>query len=170
MADPMGLADLGLRGLGKVFKHGSSIRERHRDLKTLGVALEKAHDALITAKSSADLSVAHEEILEPLINETILFFETVDSRKRVKSFAANYVQPGRDSVDARRLLEALKAAPEQIQAKTQIRQVLLTQAHLQELPQVLKNMCEKQHRDFSQMTGVILLCNLFFDKGARNAP
>ncbi|KZV81805.1 hypothetical protein EXIGLDRAFT_703279 [Exidia glandulosa HHB12029] len=121
-------------------QHGSTICERHKDIDALAAALDRAHDALISAKASAEEYQAHEDILAPLIEETVLFFDAVSTRKRFKSFSGRYIQPGRDSVAARRLLEALKAAPVQIQARILERRLVLSQMHIQTIPQVLNDM------------------------------
>lgn len=120
-------------------QHGSNIRERHRDIDALAVALDHAHQALISVKTSPDEYQVHENIIAPwvppslkystqflelirtfnsLIQETVLFLDAVGARKRFKYFAGKYIQPGRDTVIARRLLEEFKAAPEQIQVRS----------------------------------------------------
>ncbi|KZV89186.1 hypothetical protein EXIGLDRAFT_751275 [Exidia glandulosa HHB12029] len=147
MADPVGLADLGFRGVGKALKHGFNIRERRHDIKALALAHDQARETLRASDSSSDAYETHKDILTPLLQETSLFLDVVDARKRFKSLDGRYIRPGRDSITARRLLEEFKAVPDKIQTRTEImRQALSSETQLQTLAQVQKDIRSMQSR------------------------
>ncbi|KZV80571.1 hypothetical protein EXIGLDRAFT_756174 [Exidia glandulosa HHB12029] len=163
MADPVGLASLGLDGVKGAFKHRKQIRTRQRDINALSIALDQAHITLTTLNESPELSAAHEAILAPLIDEGVLFLNTVATRKPYHSAMRKYLQPERDSTEAQRLLAAFNAAPGQIKLlsiETKLRQSE-TQLQANNIPETLKEFGVQQ-QTILRMSRIVFLSNLFF--------
>ncbi|KZV81809.1 hypothetical protein EXIGLDRAFT_730546 [Exidia glandulosa HHB12029] len=163
MADPVGLASLGVGGIKKVLRHGTKVRARRRDIGALSLALDKAHALLTTSHHDAPETYRiHEEVLAPLINEVVLFLDSVSARERYQSVLGKYVRPGHDSVSARRLLAALEASPAHIKSRLIDEKLSLTQLRVDTIPEVLAEASEKQREALHNLLRGIILWNSFF--------
>ncbi|EJD45875.1 hypothetical protein AURDEDRAFT_113856 [Auricularia subglabra TFB-10046 SS5] len=118
MADPTGLVSLGLEGAGGLVRVRKRWKERHKVIKQLSAAVDRADLSLRRAPDD-DGRAALQERLLPLVQQAVALLDRFARQKRMLAMARSVVSDA-DVAAAQHLVDSFKDADAEAEARRRL--------------------------------------------------